>query len=117
VRGEHALNQIEGLLAAAGDENIVVLARGTSFAGLIQQVTPQRSIPTGRTELQNRRGVLRVDHFAARDAKFVERKHDFGGPRRRKTDGRRDGSFHSWRQSGPIEASIFFRRTFDTTAP
>ena len=74
MRGQHALQQIEGLLATAGDQDVVV--RGSDAAGtsLIQQITAQRRVARGGAELKDLRGGVRIENLPAGGAKFVQRK-------------------------------------------
>ena len=109
VRSQHALDQIEGLLAAAGDQDIVIRARDAPLARLFQQIPPQRTIAAGGAELENLRGFGRIDHLAAGGAKFVQRKQHLRRPRSRETDLRNAsargvaGAFH--RQESAISQS------------
>src|ERR1700722_2838959 len=49
---------------------------------------PQRTIATRRPKLENLRRVIGVNHLAASNPKFIQRKHDLRGSRSRKTNRR-----------------------------
>ena len=81
------LQQIESLLASAGDQDVVRLARHAFRSRLFQQIAAQRRIAGRRPKLQDGRGVVARDHFGAGLAKLFERKQQFRRPRARKTGG------------------------------
>ena len=80
VRRQHALHQIEGLLAAAGDQDVVVGPGDATLAGFFEKIPAQRTVAAGGSELKNLRGLGRVDDFAAGGAEFVQRKQHLRRP-------------------------------------
>ncbi len=81
IADERALEQMDGLLAAAGDENVVGVARQAFGASQIEQVAAQRWIAGGRSQLENRWRFPALDYFFAGGAKIIQRKQQFRGPR------------------------------------
>jgi len=53
VAHEHALQQVEALLAATGDEDVVAVADGSLFAAAFEQVAAERSVAGRRAALQD----------------------------------------------------------------
>ncbi len=83
VSHQRALQKAEGLLAAAGDEHVVGIARDAFGARQLEQIAAQRGIAGGRSELQNGLRFLAVDDFFAGGAEFFDRKQQLGGARTR----------------------------------
>ena len=84
IRG--AAQQIEGLLAAVGDQNIVGIAGDALCGGAGEEVAAQGFVAAGRAELHQGAEVRAVENFAAAGAEFFDRKHGFGGARTGKVD-------------------------------
>src|SRR5579884_517739 len=63
ARREHALQQIESLLAAAGDQNVVVRARDAPLPRLVQQISAERSVPRRWPKLKNLGCLRRIEHL------------------------------------------------------
>ncbi len=56
MRRKHPLDQVERLLASAGDQNFVIRPSFAAPPGFLEQVAAQRTISTRRPELKNVRG-------------------------------------------------------------
>ena len=76
---QHPRQQIERLLAAVGDDEIVIGRSQILGAGGFQQIAAQRLVSAGRTELQDV-GEIRTGHdFLATRAQGVQREELLGG--------------------------------------
>ena len=77
---QDAPDQVERLLAAVGDEEVVARARERLAAGLFHEVPPQGFVAAGRTELKDRSQLLARQHGLATGAEIVQREERSGGP-------------------------------------
>ncbi len=83
---QNARDQIERLLAAVGDDEIVARRRQTLRARLFQQIAPQRFVAAGRPELQDVRQIVPRQHGFATGAEIVQREEIARRPRHHEAD-------------------------------
>ena len=77
---QRAAQQIERLLAAVGDEDVVGVARDSALNGPIEQITPQRFVAAGRAELQQRFQVAGSPELRGSIRGTLDRKQLFRRP-------------------------------------
>ena len=70
---QHAADQVERLLAAVGDEQVVAGTGQPLPPRLLQQVAAQRFVAAGRTELQDVGEIGASQHRRATGAKLIQR--------------------------------------------
>ena len=107
---QHAADQVQRLLAAVGDQQVVPRTRQLLPSRLFHQVAPQWFVSARRTQLQNVRQVAACQHCCATGAKLVQREQVSRGTRNREADhvlapsaiGTGNGSVVTLEQSIPV---------------
>lgn len=93
---EDAMDEVESLLAAAGDDDVVGVAGETAFAGPFEKIVAKRGVTGGRAELEDVGGAVAVEHFLDGRSKLGHGEQIFGGTGGREADGcRGDGGLRS----------------------
>jgi sulfatase maturation enzyme AslB (radical SAM superfamily) len=89
--GEETLEEVEGLLTAAGDDDVISRAGQAVVSSLRQQVGAKRFKALRDTELEEVGSLRTADDLRAGGAEFVEGKEIVRRPGRGETDGARTG--------------------------
>ena len=79
VGGDHALEQVEGLLAAGGDEDVVAGAGHAGVAGLFEEVLAEGDVALRGAELEDLGDFGGVEDFEAGLAEGFDGEEGGGG--------------------------------------
>ncbi len=83
---QHAVNEIQRLLAAAGHHYVVITARHSPLPSLFQQMLPQRPVARRRPQLQDVRCGRTLHHLTHSRPEISHREEILGRRRSGETD-------------------------------